>query len=186
MPDEFKWGFKAGCEQIAKDTRFELNLAVAVPLDACRLAQHLDIPVMPITALSEFGAHQRHLDVLLNAGRGLSAFTVVRGTYRAIFYNPAHPRTRRSKSLAHELSHVLLEHQPTIAIVDGLRNWNRVDESEADWLAATLLVPRDGAFRWLRDGGTIGGGAQHFCVSDELFQWRARQTGIIRQLGLAR
>lgn len=55
-------------------------------------------------------------------------------------------------------------------------------EEEADWLAGVLLVPRDGAFAWLRNGGGMDDGAEHFGVSRALFQWRGNQTGVVRQL----
>ena len=184
MPEAFKRGFKTYCEQISGETRSELGLTFIDALDSIRLAEYLDIPIMSITELTRFGAKPRDVSVLMQSGRGLSAFTVVRGTYKAIFYNPAHPSTRRANSLAHELSHVLLEHQPAIAVLNGERNWNGACEAEADWLAATMLVPRAGAFRWLSGGGTVANGAQHFQVSEVLFRWRVLQTGVARQLGL--
>ncbi|MBK9610665.1 MAG: ImmA/IrrE family metallo-endopeptidase [Dehalococcoidia bacterium] len=60
---------------------------------------------------------------------------------KAIFYNPAQPRGRAANSLAHELAHIVLEHEPEIALAsDGNRNWNVVQEEEATWMAATVLV----------------------------------------------
>ncbi len=102
---------------------------------------------------------------------------------KAIFYNPSQPRGRAANSLAHELSHIVLEHEPHIAVaLDGSRNWDAAQEEEATWMAATALVPRDGAFLWIKQNGSASGGAQHFGVSEELWRWRINQTGLTRQL----
>ena len=181
MAESFRRGFKAECEQVAVESRAELGLGVAVPLRAVSLAEHLGIPVLAMTELGRFGASDQDIRRAQNA---VSAFTVIRGTYKTIFFNPAHPLSRLANSLAHELSHILLEHTPEVAILDGHRNWNPYQESEADWLAATLLVPREGARRWLQNGGVMTSGASHFQVSDALFRWRVNQTGVARQLRL--
>lgn len=182
MVDRFRRGFKSECEEISEETRGELGIELFDPLNASALAQHLDIPVLPFDGLTAFGASAADIGLVQRAA---SAFTVLRGHYKAVFVNGRHPATRRANSLSHELSHVLLEHQPAVAVIDGMRNWNPQQESEADWLAATLLVPREGALRWLRQGGSVSRGATHFQVSDELFRWRVNQTGISRQLRIS-
>ena len=66
--------------------------------------------------------------------------------------------------------------------VGGCRYWDPALEAEADWLAATLLVPREGALAWRRTGGSDAEGARHFGVSSALFRWRVNQTGVSNQL----
>lgn len=179
MDERFQRGFKAECENLAMEIRVELGLSPTSSLRPTSLAEHLGIPVWPVTELLDFETRARDIKAAL---RVLSAFTVTRGNYRAIFYNPYHPPGRTANSLAHELSHVLLEHTPTVAVVDGNRAWDGRQEAEADWLAGALLVPREGALRWLRNGGQMALGSAHFQVSDELFRWRINQTGVARQL----
>ena len=67
----------------------------------------------------------------------------------------------------------------------GCRNWDSQLEAEADWQGA-LLVLRDGALEWLRNGGKLKDGADNFGVSLELFRWRVNHTGIAKQLGTMR
>ena len=141
----YRRGFKSECEQLAHDTCRELKLDLKSPLAVTDLAEHLCIPVLATSDLVKFGATPEDIR---RAERILSAFTVVVGTYKAIFYNPSHPTSRLANSLAHELSHILLEHVPTVAVVDRRRVWNADQEAEADWLAGALLVPREGAVRW--------------------------------------
>src|SRR5580693_4946904 len=85
---------------------------------------------------------------------------------------------RRANSLAHELSHILLEHPMSPALGDGgCRSWDARLEAEADWQAGALLVPRDAGLVWMRSNGSLEQGATHFGVSIPLFQWRVNQTG---------
>src|SRR4029453_18208928 len=79
-----------------------------------------------------------------------SATTVVLGTKRLIVYNPRQPDGRRASNLAHELSHLILEHEAAPAIgFGGCRHWDGVQEAEADWPGAALLVPRASALEWM-------------------------------------
>jgi hypothetical protein len=183
MAGTFRYGFKTEAECFAISLRAELGLTVADRLDCVALAAHLEIPVMPLQDLRQHGADAKNIAHLMGSRSGFSAMTICAGTRKLIVYNPRHPMTRRANSLAHEISHVLLEHPPAPALgAGGCRNWDRQLEDEADWQAAALLVPRDGAFSWLRAGGDLGDGAEHFGVSVALFRWRANMTGVTKQL----
>jgi hypothetical protein len=114
---------------------------------------------------------------------GFSALTICEGTRRLIVYNPRHAVTRRANSVVHEISHVILEHPAAPALgTGGCRYWDSRLEDEADWQAAALLVPRDGAFAWLRAGNGLNDGARKFGVSPALFRWRVNHTGVAKQL----
>jgi Zn-dependent peptidase ImmA (M78 family) len=114
---------------------------------------------------------------------GFSALTICEGTRKLIVYNPRHPPTRRANSVVHEVSHVVLEHPPAPALGEGgCRYWDSRLEGEADWQAAALLVPRDGAFAWLQAGNGLSDGANNFGVSLALFRWRVNHTGVAKQL----
>ena len=81
--------------------------------------------------------------------------------------------------MVHEVSHVVLEHPPAASISGdgGCRYWNSRLEDEADWQAAALLVPRDGAFSLAETGRGLKDRADHFGVSLALFRWRVTQDG---------
>lgn len=183
MTDKLRHGFKAEAERIAASVREELGLGVSDPLDCLKLAEHLGIPVLSLRDLLKYGAPNSSITQLLNSGAEFSALTVCSGTRRLIVYNPSHPRGRRSNSLAHELAHIILEHPASPALdASGCRRWDDTLEGEADWLAGALLVPREGALLWMMKNGTAETGAQHFGVSQQLFDWRINQTGVARQL----
>lgn len=176
-------GFKKAAEEIAAELRRELGLTLHERLDCTKLAEHLCIPVDPVTVLAGWGARRDAIASVTGPGGCLSAMTQYRGTRCRIFYNPNHSSARTANSVAHELSHVILEHEPGPAIAsDGTRNFNALQEAEAEWQAGALLVPREGALQWLTTGGSMTSGADHFGVSIELFSWRANQTGVVRQL----
>jgi hypothetical protein len=183
MAGRLRRGFKAEAERLALSLREEMRLGVTDRLDGEALAAFLEIPVVSLEELHHDGAAPVSIRRLMGRTAGFSAMTICVGTKRLIVFNPRHAPTRRANSLAHEVSHIVLEHPPSPALGDGgCRYWNRQLEDEADWQAAALLVPRDGAFAWLRAGGGLAAGASNFGVSSALFRWRVNQTGIIRQL----
>jgi Zn-dependent peptidase ImmA (M78 family) len=176
-------GFKSQAENISAELRDELELTLHQRLDCNELAEHLCIPVDPVTILVDWGASREAMARLLAPEMGFSAMTQYRGSRCRIFYNPTHSPARTANSIAHELSHVILEHEPSRAIAaDGTRSFDPDQEDEAEWQAGALVVPREGALRWLSTGGSLTAGAKHFGVSVELFSWRANQTGVVRQL----
>lgn len=183
MSTGWRRGFKSESERTALAVRAELDLSARDRLDPRDLAREFGIPVVSLTELLMDGADRRHVAHLGSALARFSAATMCVRTQRLIVYNPRHPSGRRANSLAHELSHVILEHTPTPVLgPGGCRYWNRDLEDEADWQAGALLVPRDGAFYWLRHGTDPFDAARHFGVSDALFRWRMNQTGLSRQL----
>src|SRR4051812_40933293 len=121
-------GFKTAAEAIAVELRDEMALGVSDRLDCTALAGHLGIEVEPVTALLEHGATPESVECMVSE-MGFSAMTVYRGTKCKIFYNPMHAATRTANSVAHEISHVVLEHEPgPVLTTKGTRYWNQTQE----------------------------------------------------------
>jgi hypothetical protein len=180
---ELRRGFKAEAENIAQLVRAELSLGPLDALDCFALAEAWGIPVVSLGELREDGAKDRSVRRLLSEEAGFSATTVVLGSKRLIVYNPRQPPGRSASSLSHEMSHLILEHEATPAIgIGGCRHWDGVQEAEADWLGAAMLVPRESALEWMLQNGDLEDGAQNFRVSVELFRWRVNHTGVVRQV----
>jgi uncharacterized protein DUF955 len=187
VADQLRPGFKAEAEKIAQLVRAEIGLGPLDPLDCFALAEAWGIPVVSVGELRENGADERSVRRLLSEDAGFSATTVVLGSKRLIVYNPRQPPGRSASSLAHELSHLILEHEAAPAIgFGGCRHWDGVQEAEADWLGAAMLVPRDSALEWIRQNDSLEDGAQNFGVSVELFRWRVNHTGVVRQVAAGR
>lgn len=178
-----RFGFKKQAEVIALELRGEMGLGPCDRIDCTALAAHLAIDVVSVSDLVGAGASAEDVSRMLSDQMGFSAMTVYRGTKCKIFYHPLHPPTRTANSVAHEISHVVLEHEPgQVLTAEGTRDWNAEQEEEADWQAGAILVPRDGALQWLASGGSMSTGAAYFGVSERLFSWRAHHTGVVTQL----
>lgn len=183
MGHELRRGFKAEAERIAHAIREELGLPQTSALKCEELCQHLGIPVISVPDLIASGASPKSVRCITAPAAKFSAMTIAVGTKRLIVYNPQHPAGRRANSLAHEISHVILEHPLSPALgVGGCRRWDSMLEDEADWQAGALLVPREAALKWIQLGRSLEDGASHFGVSLPLFRWRVNHTGIHRQL----
>ena len=174
-------GFLKRAERISLDLRRQMGLRAQDCLDPFALAQHLDVGVRRIDELRNFGLSDEDITTLVDSKAGFSALTVWRSSRPLIIYNPTHSSSRTANDVCHELSHIYHDHPPRPAIgFGGCREWDELYEQEAVWQAATLLVPRDGAFSLVQRGGTLAECAAHFGVSVALFRWRAHQTGVFR------
>jgi hypothetical protein len=183
MAEVLPRGFKSAAERLAIAVRLELRLQPLAPIDCAAICKEFGIPILTVPELVSSGATLHSIRCILSPDANFSAMTVAAGTRRVIVYNPKHPAGRRANSLAHELSHILLEHPMSPALGDGgCRLWDTRLEAEADWQAGALLVPRDAGLAWMRSNGSLEQGALHFGVSVPLFRWRVGQTGVMRQL----
>lgn len=183
MPSSLRRGFKTDAERISLELRGELGLTAHDRLDCLFLAAHLEVPIMKLGDLVSCGAATKSVTILAARSARFSALTVAEGSRKLIVYNQRHPPGRQANSLAHELSHIILDHPQVPALgAGGCRYWNSQHEEEADWLAGALLVPREGAVRWLYKGGSSTGGAEFFGVSLALFEWRINHSGAFRQV----
>jgi Zn-dependent peptidase ImmA (M78 family) len=87
----------------------------------------------------------------------------------------------------HELAHIRLGHVATRVDVGPagillVSEYSEEDESEADWLASALLLPRDALHYFRGRGQTSEQIARHYGVSQQLCEWRLRMTGIEIQI----
>lgn len=181
-------GFKAEAGRIADELRAELGLRAADKLDPHILAQHLLVPIIDIVELSdEAPSAVRHL---VGPGRGeFSAVTIFVGQFRrCIVTNSAHRATRQMNSMCHELSHIILDHEPeSPGETGGRRDWNGQQEREADWLAGCLLIPQAATHAAAIRSDTDAEVSAAFGVSEKLATWRMNATGArIRARRLAR
>ena len=169
-------GFKTEANAIAREVRAELYLARTSPLDVWRLANHLEIPVIPLSSFHKTAPDAASL--FLNGGQGMfSGVTVFRGPRRMIVFNDAHVPGRQSNDVAHELSHGLLLHTPTAAIDGrGCRVWDKEAEAEANWLSGALLVPEEAAIHIVKRGWSNRVAAARYGVTPKMIQYRINVT----------
>ena len=171
-----KRGFKAQAERKSLAEREALGLTECCRLDPLRLAEAQGVPIIPMSALAE--VPPEHLAQLQKRDPGaFSAATVVHGCAALVVVNDIHAPERQANSIAHELSHLLLEHEARPAFSSyGARDLDKETEEEADWLAGCLLVPGSGISATMTACGDLRGAAVHYGVSVELMRWRYSVT----------
>lgn len=181
MKSEYRRGFKTECEEICHEVRTELELEKYAVFDPFALAEHLLIPYEPIDDYARDDRCEWAVAHLTGEGCDeFSAVTVYRGTRRRILYNGQNSPARRRSDVAHELSHVLLEHEPgPVRGEGGARTWNSIQEKEANWLSGVLLVPAHVALRIARLEMPVTGAANSYGISFKMMQWRLNASGAL-------
>ena len=182
---ELRRGFKAWCERAAAGYRRELGLLPHEALNPLELARLLKILVITPEALNGLSASAAdHLCV--TDADSWSAVTLIEGQRKLVILNPSHSAARKNSDLAHELSHIILEHKPTQAFFGPdktlmIREFDRVQEAEAECFSSVLLVPREAllALLLVSDDEVA---AQQLGVSTQMFRMRRNVTGVDRQL----
>ena len=181
-----RWGFKTEANHIAREVRAELGLRFIDPLDAWALARHLEIPVVPLSSYAGLAADAVHHFHRVDRG-AFSALTVFDGPRRLIVYNDSHSLGRRASDLAHELAHALLLHRPGPAFDHrGCRRWDSVQEEEANWLGAALLISEEAALEIARSRQAIAEAARMYRVSQAMMTFRLNVTAAQRRVGPSR
>ena|SRR5438270_12072190 len=177
-----KRGFKSWSERVAAAIRVELGIAQQAPLPARRLADHLDvavitphdIPAMPVDVLKQLTETDRY---------GWSAVSFTKNGATTIIHNPSNSSGRQSSDLMHELSHIILEHEPSQLILSetgqfAMRSFNAKQEDEANCLGWTLLLPRSALAHCIARRLSSSAIAHEYQVSQTLVAYRRRVTGV--------
>ena len=178
-------GFKAQAERTAAAARDALGLRPNAPIDPWSYAAHLNVRVLDF---SQLGLPTRAVSQLTVVdGDSWSAMTLQIGSTFAIVLNPAHAITRQRNDLMHELAHIELSHTPARVEVSEtglllLSDYSDEQEQEADWLAASLLLPRDVLVQLRSAGRSAADIASCYGVSEALCAWRLRMTGVDIQI----
>jgi len=178
-------GFKTEAETRSAAARRALKLTAHAALDPWKYAAHGNVFVLDINALGLEPATLQHLTVVDPSS--WSAMTLKDGDLFGIVINPAHVPWRQTNDLMHELAHIDLNHVPARVDVSPnglllLSDYSDEQELEADWLAAALLVPRDGLMRLRLQQKNVTEIAGYFGVSNQLCEWRLRMTGVDTQI----
>jgi hypothetical protein len=180
-------GFKTWAENVALYIRRDLGLPPHAPLSAHELAKHLDVVLWTpndVPNIPESVVEQ----LLIHDPDGWSAVTCMVGGQARIIYNPTHSIARQNSDIAHELAHVLLEHEPGKMVLsyDGsivMRNFDPKQEEEANCLGWSLLLPRTALAHATKTQLGKTDIARKWVVSEQLVEYRTRITGIRRQYG---
>ena len=176
-------GFKAEAERIAGDLRSTLGLGEGAPVDPAEAASSLGISVF---SADQLVPRERLVEVDTLQPGCFSACTFSISPMRTVIvFNPLSAQTRRRSDIAHELSHIVLNHQLSRVAHVGetpFLVYDATHEEEANWLGGCLLLPRRFLLESLRRGDDVSTIAQTCGVSEQLTRWRVNVTGVKRHL----
>lgn len=175
-------GFKSEAEEIAKRVRAELGMGVAQSVAPEVLAELLGIE---IRAGDELIPRERFVELKQIQDDAFSACTFRPSADRVVVvYNPLSAKSRRRSDLAHELAHILLDHELSRIETLGditLLSCDATQEEEAVWLSGCLLLPRALLLAEVRRGSSTRDIARKCGVSEDMARYRLNVTGVVKQ-----
>ncbi|MDG4769964.1 ImmA/IrrE family metallo-endopeptidase [Solwaraspora sp. WMMD792] len=180
-------GFKTEAERLADRTRGELGLSPHAHMPIRKLAAHLDIEVCPADHLVD-RADLEELDELQPGAFSAATFHLSGGR-TVIVCNPLSDTGRTNSDIAHEIAHVLLNHE--IREIQQLAGHtfftcNPEQEDEANWLAGCLLLPRPLLLREAYADSTPELIAKNHDVSVPMARYRLNASGVLLQVKRSR
>lgn len=176
-------GFKTEAERLADRTRAELGLQPDAHMPIRRLAAHLAIEIYPADQLVD-RADLEELDELQPGAFSAATFHLPGGR-TIIVSNPLSEVGRTNSDIAHEIAHVLLDHE--IREIQQLAGHtfftcDPTQEEEANWLAGCLLLPRALLLREARAASTADQIAEKHDVSVPMARYRLNASGVLLQV----
>ncbi len=175
-------GFKSEAERIARDVRTELGMNAAQSVHPEDLANMLGIDVR---AGDELIPRERFSELEDIQPNSFSACTLRLSPVRVVIvYNPLSAKSRQRSDIAHELAHILLDHN--VSRVERLGDvtflsCDPTQEEEAGWLSGCLLLPRALLLAEVRRGSKAKDIARKYGVSEVMARYRLNVTGVVRQ-----
>ena len=175
-------GFKSEAERIARDVRSDMGLNASKSVAPEDLARLLGIE---IRAGDELVQRARFEELERIQPDSFSACTFRPSPECVVIvYNPLSAKSRRRSDLAHELAHILLDHELSRLERLGDVTFFSCDasqEEEAGWLSGCLLLPRALLLAETRRGVSAREIARKCGVSEQMAQYRLNVTGVLRQ-----
>lgn len=179
-------GFSAQAERIAEEHRTNAGFDGRGPVDIKAVAVASGTVVVaadsliPIDRLHELERLQAY---------AFSGCTFEIDGRNIIVYNPIHSVGRSNSDIAHELAHILLDHELSeVQEVGGLpfRTCMPDQEEQATALGAAILLPEKGVMSAAHSGASIDLVAREFEVTVAMARYRWNKLGVSRRLTLSR
>lgn len=175
-------GFKAEAERLADRTRASMGLGPHDQLDIRDLAQHLKVEIVPADELVD----RAKLDELekIQPGAFSAATFHLPDSRTVIVFNPLSDAARTNSDIAHELAHILLDHD--VRELQQLAGYTFLtcdpeQEAEANWLGGCLLLPRQLLLREAHANATADSLAVKYTVSPAMARFRLNTSGVLLQ-----
>ena len=175
-------GFKSEAERIVQRVRADLGLSRADPVPLDELAESLGVEVI---GGDELVPRSRFVELDKIQSDCFFACTLRPTPDRVVVvYSPTSGATRRKSDIAHELAHILLNHD--LSRIERLGGFtflscDPAQEEEAAWLSGSLLLPRDLLTAEVRRGLDVEAISEKYGVSVRMARFRLNATGVLRQ-----
>jgi len=175
-----KWGFKAEANRKSISIRQDMGLNPHDKLCGFELAAKLDVSVFN---LNDFG----YSDSKSSRYSDWSALTVENEIgNRIIIHNQTHSSKRQQSNIMHELAHIVLGHKREEKhediILPLLRDFNPIQEAEANCLGGCLQLPKESLLWSLKKGMSHADIADHFEASIQMVTKRINESGAQKQM----
>jgi Zn-dependent peptidase ImmA (M78 family) len=184
-----RYGFKAQAERMAVAAREALGLEAMAPLNPAQYAAYIGVHIL---TLEELGLSDYARRQLLEVDpRSWSGMAIRESGLTGVFVNPTHTPERRASTMMHELAHIELKHVPIRVDISAVgillvSEYSEDDEEEANWLSGSFLLPREALRHYRNSGWSQARIKAHFGVSDDMYTWRIRMTGVEVQMRRAK
>ncbi len=180
-------GFKTEAEQLAAGIREGLGCSDDEPAPLEAVAKDLGVDIMPADQLVD-RSRLEELHALQPDSFSAATFRRPSGG-RVIVYNPLHAEGRTRSNQAHELAHIVLDHN--VRTIERVGNLNFLtcdaeQEEEADWLGGCLLLPRELLLKAAFKNMSAEGIAETFRTSEPMARFRLNASGVLVQVGRAK
>ena len=180
-------GFKAEAERLAEKLRADLGLPPDASVNPWVLAPHLHLDIRRADELVPTD-RLRQIQKLQPGAFSACTFRLPSGRV-VIVHNPLHSTPRIRSDLAHELAHLILNHETRALERIGDVSFFTCDvdqEDEANWLAGCLLLPRALLLAAARNGQSAEDIARMYEVSEAMARFRLNASGVLLQVRRAR
>jgi Zn-dependent peptidase ImmA (M78 family) len=177
-------GFKSQADRLAADIRERHGCGDTDPAPLDSVAKELGVRIVPADQLVD-RTRLEELESLQADAFSAATFRLPDGA-RVIVYNPLHADGRTRSNQAHELAHIILDHDVrTIERVGNLKflTCDMEQEEEADWLGGCFLLPRALLLKAAFAGLNSAQIAETYHTSEPMARFRLNASGVLVQVG---
>jgi Zn-dependent peptidase ImmA (M78 family) len=171
---------------MSESYRQKLGISKFDPLDAFKLADHLQIPIYTVEEIFSDCLHDPAFSIMRDPAKFSAVWGFDEDGDKIIIHNIHHSAYRQQSNLMHEIAHILLNHQIPDAIRSmllpfNLHYYNPLHEQEAKYLGGALQLTRPGLQWALKRSFSEKQISEYFSASAEMVKYRLNVTGVLRQ-----
>lgn len=175
-------GFKSEAERKAEFYRAELKLSKFAPLDAFKLAEHLNVLVAGVSDVIPASEIKK-----LNNNSSQDKFSALLmknvDDDPLIIHNDSDSIFRQQSNLMHELAHFICGHEipkeiANLNLPTNLRYFNQTHEEEAKYLGGCLQITKAGLLWKTKQNCSVEEISEFYNASVDMVKYRLNSSGV--------